>query len=279
MFDLACYRRNDQPFFLIAGPCVLESAALAFSVAETLTALTERLNIPFIFKSSFDKANRTSGGGHRGPGLDEGLRILSDIKKTFGCPLITDVHLPEQCAAVAEVVDVLQIPAFLCRQTDLIAAAAATHRPLNIKKGQFLSPPEMQNVIHKAQKFGSQTVMACERGTTFGYNNLVVDMRSLSILKTLGVPIVFDATHSVQRPGASQTSSGGERQFVETLARAALAVGVAGLYMETHPDPDQALSDGPNMVPLDQMEGLLQTLQEVDTLSKKLPYQPFSKVS
>ncbi len=259
---------NDQPFFLIAGPCVIESEALALETASLLKDLTARLNIPFIYKSSFDKANRTSVSSYRGPGLDEGLRILQKVKEEVGVAILTDIHEDTPVEQVAEVADILQIPAFLCRQTNFIERAAATGKPLNIKKGQFLAPWDMQNVVDKAKSSGNQQIMVCERGACFGYNNLVSDMRSLAVLKETGCPVVFDATHSVQLPGGKGKTTGGQREFVPVLARAAVAVGVAGIFMETHPDPDNALSDGPNMWPLAKMEALLQTLKALDEVAK-----------
>ncbi|MGB0919552.1 MAG: 3-deoxy-8-phosphooctulonate synthase [Holosporaceae bacterium] len=267
---------NALPFALIAGPCMMENEALVLDVAEKLSEITQRLSIPFIFKSSFDKANRTSVKSARGIGLEKGLRLFEKVKQRFGCPVLTDVHTPDQCAKVADVVDVLQIPAFLCRQTDLLKAAAETGRVLNIKKGQFLAPWDMKGVVEKVKAFGGQKVFVCERGASFGYNTLVSDFRALSIMKGLNVPVIFDATHSVQQPGGLGDASGGQRIFVETLARAAMAIGVAGLFLETHPDPDQALSDGPNMVPLAHMESFLRTLQTFDQVAKEQPYQPFS---
>lgn len=254
----------------------MESAELVQEVARALAEITKRLGIPLIFKSSFDKANRTSVNGARGLGLDKGLQLFSDLKAQFGFPVLTDVHDSSQCAPVAEVVDVLQIPAFLCRQTDLIKAAAETGRVLNIKKGQFLAPWDMKAVLEKARTFGAQNVMLCERGASFGYNTLVSDMRSLPQMQAFGAPVIFDATHSVQQPGGLGSASGGQRAFVETLARAAVAVGVAGVFLETHPDPDKALSDGPNMVPLEQVEELLSTLRALDMLTKQRPYADFS---
>ena len=258
----------DQPFFLIAGPCVIESEQLALDTAGTLQEICQRLGIPFIYKSSFDKANRSSGQSFRGLGVDEGLRILSEVKKQIGVPVLTDVHEDTDMQAVAEVVDVLQTPAFLCRQTNFITRVAATGKAVNIKKGQFLSPWEMANVVDKARATGNTQIMVCERGASFGYNNLVSDMRSLAVLRETGCPVVFDATHSVQLPGGQGSSSGGQREFVPVLARAAVAVGVAGVFMETHPDPDKALSDGPNAWPLGQLEPLLVTLKALDIVSK-----------
>jgi len=261
----------DRPFFLIAGPCVVESEQLQVDTAGTLKEITGRLGIPFIFKSSFDKANRSSAKSFRGPGMAEGLRILSEVKRQLGVPLLTDVHEYTPFDEVASVVDVLQTPAFLCRQTDFIQAVARAGRPVNIKKGQFLSPWEMRNVIDKARAVGNEHIMACERGASFGYNNLVSDMRSLVVMRETGCPVVFDATHSVQLPGGQGDSSGGQREFVPALARAAVAVGVSGVFMETHPDPDKALSDGPNAWPLGQMESLLSTLKEFDAIAKRHP--------
>ncbi len=259
----------DRPFFLIAGPCVVESEQLAMDTAGQLKELTGRLGIPFIYKSSFDKANRSSGQSFRGLGVDEGLRILSEVKKQVGVPVLTDVHEDTDMQAVASVVDVLQTPAFLCRQTNFITRVAEAGIPVNIKKGQFLSPWEMTNVVDKAKATGNQQIMVCERGASFGYNNLVSDMRSLAVMRETGCPVVFDATHSVQLPGGQGSTSGGQREFVPVLARAAVAVGISGLFMETHPDPDKALSDGPNAWPLGQLEGLLETLMALDQVSKK----------
>ncbi|ETF00395.1 2-dehydro-3-deoxyphosphooctonate aldolase [Advenella kashmirensis W13003] len=264
-----------KPFFLIAGPCVIESREMAFDTARTLIEITGRLGIPFIYKSSFDKANRSSGKSYRGPGMDEGLQILADVREQLNVPVLTDVHDITQVARVAEVVDVLQTPAFLCRQTDFISACAATGKPVNIKKGQFLAPADMLQVVAKAKAAAIEAggdgsnIMVCERGASFGYNNLVSDMRSLAIMRATECPVVFDATHSVQLPGGQGTFSGGQREFVPVLARAAVAVGVAGLFMETHPDPSVALSDGPNAVPLGHMEALLQSLSAIDSIVKK----------
>lgn len=260
----------DQPFFLIAGPCVIESEQFAIDTASELKAITQALQIPFIYKSSFDKANRTSVHSYRGPGMEEGLRILETVKKQVGVPVLTDVHEDTPVDEVAKVVDVMQTPAFLCRQTNFIQRIAQENIPINIKKGQFLSPWEMKNVVEKARETGNQQIMVCERGASFGYNNLVSDMRSLAVMRETGCPVVFDATHSVQLPGGSGSKSGGQRQFVPVLARAAVAVGIAGLFMETHPDPDQAPSDGPNMWPLQKMHALLSTLKEIDMTIKKL---------
>ena len=254
----------EQPFFLIAGPCVVESEPLALETAARLKEITGRLGIPFIYKSSFDKANRTSLESFRGPGVEEGLRILAEVKRQVGVPVLTDVHEDTDIAQVAAVVDVLQTPAFLCRQTNFITRVASAGLPVNIKKGQFLAPWDMQNVVDKARAAGNEHILVCERGASFGYGNLVSDMRSLAILRETGCPVVFDATHSVQLPGGRGGSSGGQREFVPVLARAAVAVGVAGLFMETHPDPDKALSDGPNAWPLDCMEELLVVLKELD---------------
>jgi 2-dehydro-3-deoxyphosphooctonate aldolase (KDO 8-P synthase) len=264
----------DQPLFLIAGPCVVESEALQLRTAETLKRIADRLGILFIFKSSFDKANRSSDKSFRGPGLDEGLRVLAKVRDELGVPIVTDVHDIPQIAPVAEVADVLQTPAFLARQTDFIHAVAASGKPVNIKKAQFMAPHDMTNVVDKARNaaqaagVNEETIMVCERGVSFGYNNLVSDMRSLAIMRETGCPVVFDATHSVQLPGGQGTSSGGQREFVPVLARAAVATGVSGLFMETHPDPANAKSDGPNAWPLDRMESLLTTLVELDKLVK-----------
>ena len=265
----------DQPFFLIAGPCVVESEQLQMDTAGTLKEITASLGIPFIFKSSYDKANRSSGTSFRGPGMEKGLEILAKVKRELMLPILTDVHSEAEIAAVAAVVDVLQTPAFLCRQTDFIHAVAQSGRPVNIKKGQFLAPGDMKNVIDKARAAAREIgldedrFMACERGASFGYNNLVSDMRSLAIMRETRAPVVFDATHSVQLPGGNGTSSGGQREMVPVLARAAVAVGVAGLFMETHPDPSKAMSDGPNAVPLKHMKALLETLLELDRVTKK----------
>jgi len=261
---------NDRPFFLIAGPCVIESEALALSTAETLKKITDDLGIPFIYKSSFDKANRSSGASYRGPGIAEGLRILAKVKAEIGVPVLTDVHEDTPLDEVAAVVDVLQTPAFLCRQTNFIHNVCARGLPVNIKKGQFLAPWDMRHVADKAKSTGNERIMLCERGVSFGYNNLVSDMRSLPVMKQTGCPVVFDATHSVQLPGGQGASSGGQREFVPVLARAAVAVGVAGLFMETHPDPDKALSDGPNAWPLGHMPELLKQLQALDNIAKTL---------
>ena len=259
----------ERPFFLIAGPCVVESEQLQVDTAGRLKEITGRLGIPFIFKSSFDKANRSSGGSFRGPGMAEGLRVLAEVKRQLGLPLLTDVHEYTPMNEVADVVDVLQTPAFLCRQTDFIQKVARAGKPVNIKKGQFLAPWDMQHVVQKAFDVGNRDIMVCERGASFGYNNLVSDMRSLVVMRQTGCPVVFDATHSVQLPGGQGACSGGQREFVPALSRAAVAVGVAGVFMETHPDPDKALSDGPNAWPLDRMEALLETMLELDRIAKK----------
>jgi 2-dehydro-3-deoxyphosphooctonate aldolase (KDO 8-P synthase) len=268
----------DQPFFLIAGPCVVESEQLQMDTAGALKEITASLGIPFIFKSSYDKANRSSGTSFRGPGMEKGLEILAKVKRELNLPILTDVHSEAEIAAVAAVVDVLQTPAFLCRQTDFIHAVAQSGKPVNIKKGQFLAPGDMKNVIDKARAAAREKgldedrFMACERGASFGYNNLVSDMRSLAIMRETRAPVVFDATHSVQLPGGNGTSSGGQREMVPVLARAAVAVGIAGLFMETHPDPANAMSDGPNAVPLKHMKALLETLLELDRVTKKNGY-------
>ena len=259
----------DRPLFLIAGPCVVESEQLQLDVAGQLKEITDRLKIPFIFKSSFDKANRTSLGSFRGPGMEEGLRVLAEVKRQIGVPVLTDVHEYTPMGEVASVVDVLQTPAFLVRQTDFITKVCSAGKPVNIKKGQFLSPWDMKPVVEKARSTGNTQIMVCERGASFGYNNLVSDMRSLAVMRDTGCPVVFDATHSVQLPGGQGGSSGGQREFVPVLARAAVAVGVAGVFMETHPDPDKALSDGPNAWPLGNMAALLETLRELDALVKR----------
>ena len=269
---------SDRPFFLIAGPCVIESEAMVLDIAFRMKEITDKLGIPYLFKASFDKANRTSGKSFRGPGLNEGLRILSEVKAKVGVPVLTDVHTEAEVPDVAAVVDMLQTPAFLCRQTDFIHACAKSGKPVNIKKGQFLAPHDMVNVVKKAREAALEAGLdpdsftVCERGATFGYGNLVSDMRSLSVMRETGAPVVFDATHSVQLPGGNGTSSGGDRRFVPVLARAATAVGVAGLFMETHPTPEKALSDGPNSVPLDRMEELLTQLKAIDRLVKSTPY-------
>ena len=260
----------DHPLFLIAGPCVVESEQLQMDVAGQLKEITGALGVPFIFKSSYDKANRSSGRSFRGPGMDKGLAILAKVRKTLGVPVLTDVHTAEEVPEVAKHVDVLQTPAFLCRQTDFIVAVASAGLPVNIKKGQFLAPHDMKNVVDKARAAsGADNILVCERGVSFGYNNLVSDMRSLAIMRETGCPVVMDATHSVQLPGGQGTSSGGQREFVPVLARAAVATGVAGLFMETHPDPAKALSDGPNAWPLPRMRELLETLVEIDRLVKR----------
>ena len=260
---------NDQPIFLIAGTCVVESEQMALDTAGALKEICGDLSIPLIYKSSFDKANRSSRDGFRGPGMEEGLRILGEVKKQLGLSILTDVHEDTPMDEVADVADVLQTPAFLCRQTNFILRAAAAGKPVNIKKGQFLSPWEMQNVVDKAKSTGNDKIMVCERGFSFGYNNLVSDMRSLAVMRGTGCPVVFDATHSVQLPGGKGTASGGQREFIPVLARAATAAGVAGVFMETHPDPSKALSDGPNAWPLGQMRELLETLVSIDQCVKK----------
>ena len=260
---------NDRPLAVIAGPCVLESRAHAMEMSHALVELTGKLGIGLIYKTSFDKANRTSGESPRGMGLEASLPILAEVREKYGCPVLTDVHAPEQCATVAEAVDVLQIPAFLCRQTDLLVAAAKTKRAINVKKGQFLAPGDMKNVAAKISKAGNDNILLCERGVSFGYNTLVSDMRALPIMAQAGYPVVFDATHSVQQPGGQGDKSGGERQYVPILARAAVSVGVAAVFMETHQDPDHAPSDGPNMVHLKDMPALLRRLMEFDKLAKK----------
>ena len=259
----------DRPLFLIAGPCVIESEQLQLDVAGQLKEITSALGIPFIFKSSFDKANRTSINSFRGPGMEEGLKVLAEVKRQLDVPLLTDVHEYTPMDEVASVVDVLQTPAFLVRQTDFITKVCATGKPVNIKKGQFLSPWDMKPVVEKAKSTGNQQIMVCERGASFGYNNLVSDMRSLAVMRDTGCPVVFDATHSVQLPGGQGSSSGGQREFVPVLARAATAVGIAGLFMETHPDPSKALSDGPNAWPLGKMRALLETMLELDAATKR----------
>lgn len=262
----------DKPFFLLAGPCVIESEALALETAGQLKEITEKLAIPFIYKSSFDKANRSSTSSFRGLGIEQGLAILQKVKDQIGVPVVTDVHEDTPLNEVAEVVDVLQTPAFLCRQTNFIQNVARTGLPVNIKKGQFLAPWDMVNVVNKAKAVGNDNIMVCERGVSFGYNNLVSDMRSLAVMRETHCPVVFDATHSVQLPGGQGQSSGGQREFVPVLARAATAVGVAGLFMETHPNPAKALSDGPNAWPLNKMADLLAQLQQLDTLAKSQPF-------
>ena len=263
----------DCPLFLIAGPCVIESATLLQEVAGSLCETTRRLGMPYVFKASFDKANRSSGGSFRGPGLEQGLKMLEAVRSQFQVPVLTDVHEDTPIEEVASVVDVLQTPAFLCRQTNFIRRVAAAGRPVNIKKGQFLSPWEMSQVVDKARATGNESIMVCERGFSFGYNNLVADMRSLAVMRATGCPVVFDATHSVQLPGAGAGVSGGQREFVPVLARAAVAAGVAGVFMETHPRPESALSDGPNAWPLQRMASLLATLQELDRTAKSRPFE------
>ncbi len=263
---------NDQPFFLIAGTCVIESEQLAIDTAGTLKSICGELDVPLIYKSSFDKANRSSAGSFRGPGIEEGLRILAEVRRQIDVPVLTDVHEDTPMEEVADVVDVLQTPAFLVRQTNFILRAAKAGKPVNIKKGQFLSPWEMQNVVDKAKSTGNEHIMVCERGFTFGYNNLVSDMRSLAVMRGTGCPVVFDATHSVQLPGGKGSASGGQREFIPVLARAATAAGVAGLFMETHPEPEKALSDGPNAMPLEHMRELLTTLKDVDRAVKAGPW-------
>lgn len=263
----------NAPFFLIAGTCVIESEAMTIDTAGHLKMICDDLRIPFIYKSSFDKANRSSKDGFRGPGLEEGLRILDEVKNQIDVPVLTDVHEDTPMAEVASIVDVLQTPAFMCRQTNFILNVASQGKPVNIKKGQFLSPWEMQNVVEKAKSTGNENIMVCERGFSFGYNNLISDMRSLAILRTTRCPVVFDATHSVQLPGDKGSASGGQREFIPVLARSAIAAGVAGLFMETHPDPDKALSDGPNAWPLDKMHALLETLKMIDDMVKKTGFQ------
>ena len=259
---------NDLPFVLIAGPCQMESASHGLEMAEALVSLTQKLNIPFVFKASFDKANRTSISGVRGMGLEKALLAFSDIKSKFNCPVITDIHEPFQCAEAAKVVDVLQIPAFLCRQTDLVVAAGKTGVAVNVKKGQFLAPWDMKNVVSKLESTGNNNILLTERGVSFGYNTLVVDMRSLPIMKQTGYPVIFDATHSVQQPGGQGSSSGGQREFAPVLANAAITTGIAGIFIETHETPDTAPSDGPNMIPLHQMQGVLTRLKAFDNIAK-----------
>jgi 2-dehydro-3-deoxyphosphooctonate aldolase (KDO 8-P synthase) len=263
---------HDRPFFLIAGPCVVESEGLVLEIAGRMQEMTAALGIPYIFKASYDKANRSSRSSFRGPGIEEGLRILAEVKRQLHLSVLTDVHEDTPMAEVASVVDVLQTPAFLCRQTNFILSASSQGKPVNIKKGQFLSPWEMKNVIDKARSTGNGQVMACERGFSFGYNNLVSDMRSLAVMRQYA-PVVFDATHSVQLPGGQGSASGGQREFVPVLARAAVAAGVAGVFMETHPDPAQALSDGPNAWPLDRMRSLLEVMQQIDAAVKQRPFE------
>jgi 2-dehydro-3-deoxyphosphooctonate aldolase (KDO 8-P synthase) len=264
---------NDRPLFLIAGPCVIESEALVEEIAGCLREITAKLRIPLVFKASFDKANRSSGTSFRGPGMAQGLKVLEGVRRKFGLPVLTDVHEDTPVDEVAAVVDVLQTPAFLCRQTNFIQNVARAGKPVNIKKGQFLSPWEMANVVDKAKATGNQDILVCERGASFGYNNLVSDMRALPVMRATGCPVVFDATHSVQQPGALGGASGGQRQFVPVLARAAVAAGVAGIFMETHPEPDKALSDGPNAWPLARMESLLSMLGELDAQVKTKPFE------
>lgn len=268
---------REHPLFLIAGPCVIESREAALAVANRLRKISEDLDLLVVFKSSFDKANRTAGSSFRGPGMDEGLEILSEVRAETGLPVLTDIHLPDQAQPVADVVDVVQIPAFLCRQTDLLKAAAETGKPINIKKGQFVAPTEMKAAVEKAQSAGAPLVMLCERGTTFGYHNLVVDMRALEIMAETKCPVIFDATHSVQLPGGRGNQSDGQREYVPVLARAAVAVGIAGLFMEVHPDPNQAMSDGPNAWPLGMLEGLLRELLALDAVVKKSDFGQFPK--
>ena len=267
---------NDLPFALIAGPCVLESRQHALEISHALVEMTGRLGIGLVYKSSFDKANRTSVSSARGVGMDKGLEILAEVRAVRGCPVLTDVHESDQCAIAAQAVDVLQIPAFLCRQTDLLLAAARTGKPVNVKKGQFLAPWDMRNVAEKLSSAGNGNVLLCERGVSFGYNTLVSDMRSLPILASTGYPVVYDATHSVQQPGGLGGASGGQREFVPVLARAAVAIGVAGLFLETHEQPDRAPSDGPNMIPLDELPALLATLVEFDRLAKARAMHPLA---
>jgi 2-dehydro-3-deoxyphosphooctonate aldolase (KDO 8-P synthase) len=266
----------DRPFFLIAGPCVVESEGLVLDTAGRMQEITRALDIPYIFKASYDKANRSSKASYRGPGIEEGLRILSEVKRQLGLPVLTDVHEDTPMPEVAAVVDVLQTPAFLCRQTNFILNVSSQGKPVNIKKGQFLSPWEMRNVIDKARSTGNPQIMACERGFSFGYNNLVSDMRSLAVMRETGAPVVFDATHSVQLPGGKGDASGGQREFIPVLARSAIAAGVSGLFMETHPNPAQALSDGPNAWPLDRMRSLLEVLKELDVAVKRRPFEESS---
>lgn len=260
---------NDLPFTLIAGPCQIETLDHALFLAEKIVKLTDKLSIPFIYKSSFDKANRTSANSARGLGVEQGLEVLAKVKAAFSCPIVTDVHMPQQCVLAAEIVDILQIPAFLCRQTDLLQAAAQTKKIVNVKKGQFLAPWDMKNVHAKLQAFGAENILLTERGACFGYNNLVSDMRSLAIMAETNAPVIFDATHSVQQPGGLGSSSGGQRKYVELLAKAAIAVGVAGIYMEVHQDPDNAPSDGPCMIRLDNLESVLVKLKRYDKITKE----------
>ncbi|HEX5649552.1 MAG TPA: 3-deoxy-8-phosphooctulonate synthase [Steroidobacteraceae bacterium] len=263
---------HDRPFFLIAGPCVVEGEGIVLDIAGRMKEITGALGIPYVFKASYDKANRSSKASFRGPGIEQGLRILSEVKRQLGLPVLTDVHEDTPMSEVAAVVDVLQTPAFLCRQTNFILSASSQGKPVNIKKGQFLSPWEMKNVVEKARSTGNEQILACERGFSFGYNNLVSDMRSLAVMRAYA-PVVFDATHSVQLPGGQGTASGGQREFVPVLSRAAVAVGVSGLFMETHPDPANALSDGPNAWPLDRMRSLLEVLKELDAAVKRRPFE------
>jgi 2-dehydro-3-deoxyphosphooctonate aldolase (KDO 8-P synthase) len=263
---------SQQPFFLIAGPCVIESEAIVMEIAGAMQEMTTRLKIPYIFKASFDKANRSSRGSYRGPGIEGGLKVLEKVKRELKLPVLTDVHEDTPMSEVASVVDVLQTPAFLCRQTNFIVNVCSQGKPVNIKKGQFLSPWEMSNVVEKARSTGNEGIMVCERGFTFGYNNLITDMRALAIMRPMA-PVVFDATHSVQLPGGKGNASGGQREFVPVLARAAIAAGVAGVFMETHPRPEEALSDGPNAWPLQRMASLLATLKEIDSITKSKPFE------
>ncbi len=267
-----CQIANDKPFALIAGPCTLEDRDMAMRIADELVKITKSLKIPYIFKASFDKANRSSLNAKRGLQMEEGLKVFHEIKRTFGCPILTDVHETYQCKIVAEIVDVLQIPAFLCRQTDLLVEAAKTGKPIHIKKGQFLAPHDMKNVYEKVSKSGNDSIMLCERGVCFGYNKLVSDMRSLQIMKEYGYPVIFDATHSVQEPGGLGNASGGNREYVEPLARAAMSIGVAGLFIETHFDPKNSFSDGPNMVPLHAVKDFLVNMKKFDELGKSTTY-------
>jgi 2-dehydro-3-deoxyphosphooctonate aldolase (KDO 8-P synthase) len=263
----------ERPFFLIAGPCVIEEPALTLEIAGRLKEITDRLAVPFVFKASFDKANRSSRASYRGPGIEAGLKVLEEVRRSIGVPVLTDVHEDTPLAEVAAVVDVLQTPAFLCRQTNFIISTASQGKPVNIKKGQFLSPWEMQNVVDKARSTGNDSIMVCERGFSFGYNNLIADMRSLAVMRATGCPVVFDATHSVQLPGGQGSSSGGQREFIPVLARAAVAAGIAGLFMETHPDPAHARSDGPTAWPLARMQPLLETLTQLDQAAKRKPFE------
>ena len=266
--DIGPFRMGDGPVVIVAGPCVLESLDLALRVAAQAKEICDDLGLPYIFKSSFDKANRTSINSFRGPGLEKGLQWLARVKEDLGVPVLTDIHLPDQAGVAADVVDVLQIPAFLCRQTDLVVAAAKTGKPVNIKKAQFLSPYDMAPVVEKCRAVGNGKAILCERGSAFGYRELVVDMRSIPIMRSLGCPVMFDATHSVQMPGGRGSSSGGDRRFVRPLARAALSIGIDSLFLEVHPDPDSALSDGPNMIPLNELRAFLSEVKEIDELSK-----------